>query len=494
MIVGGRIAPVHRLRPVEARVAPGNVVRVEVGDVALGIGEDRVVGRVGVQVHELLERRVVLRLGAGVGLDEGVDVVLHQADAHPPVAHLPLHRAVHRVVGGERLPRHAGGGLVRNHDLFRPHGEFLPAVLVVVPVAALGDGLQKFVDVVHAAAGVHPAGGGVEPLIDEELSPGHGAIGVEPLVARHLEFGAEVERRVRVDVQQRVAVQRVLRRDGDAVGSRGFGPHGRDIPAAPAAAPRRRLAVKRGELAEVHPFDVAADAALGEAQRHPGFEVRDHLGLHARMGVQVVVEAVGEPVHECPEPRRAGRVLGLQRVGVDEQPLPQIAPDLRLPVGLRVPPERVQIVGLHPVEVVLGLRVLHAEHGLGIGVAVNVGNAPIVAGDRHRRRLPLPAGDLLLVLGAGNGGNQGRGGRREQQQRLLHHELSSGGRWAGDGVAPNMERGPREGQRRTDSRLRVVAPRGSVWARDSATTPLDPHLLHDRHLSAAPGLRARGTN
>ncbi len=49
---------------------------------------------------------------------------------------------------------------------------------------------------------MHPAGVRVEPLIDEELSPGAGAIGIQPVVARHLRFRAEIETGVRVDEEE----------------------------------------------------------------------------------------------------------------------------------------------------------------------------------------------------------------------------------------------------------------------------------------------------
>ena len=81
------------------------------------------------------------------------------------------------------------------------------------------DRLEEFVDVVHAARRVHPAGGGIEPLIDEDLPPRHRAVRVEPLVAHHLQLGAEVEGRVRVDPEQRVAIRGEARRNGDAVGA-----------------------------------------------------------------------------------------------------------------------------------------------------------------------------------------------------------------------------------------------------------------------------------
>ena len=63
----------------------------------------------------------------------------------------------------------------------------------------------------------------IEALIDEELSPGGGAVGVEALVAGHLQFGAEEERGVRIDQQQRVVAGGIGGRDRDAVGAGGFG-------------------------------------------------------------------------------------------------------------------------------------------------------------------------------------------------------------------------------------------------------------------------------
>ena len=45
------------------------------------------------------------------------------------------------------------------------------------------------------------------------------AIGVQPLVAGHLQLGAEEEAGVRVDQQQRVVVRGVGGRDGEAVGA-----------------------------------------------------------------------------------------------------------------------------------------------------------------------------------------------------------------------------------------------------------------------------------
>ena len=62
----------------------------------------------------------------------------------------------------------------------------------------------------------------IESLVNEELAPGYRPIGIEAIVARHLQFGPKEERRVRIDEQQGMAVFRDRRRDRDAVGAAGF--------------------------------------------------------------------------------------------------------------------------------------------------------------------------------------------------------------------------------------------------------------------------------
>src|SRR3546814_11775099 len=76
------------------------------------------------------------------------------------------------------------------------------------------------------------------------------------------------------------------------------------------------------------------------------------------------------------------RSLLFEFTRIDEQLLAQVEPYRRLAFGLGHPPQRQQIIVLDPVEVVLGLRVDHAEHGIGITGTVHMGNAPVVAGDR----------------------------------------------------------------------------------------------------------------
>ena len=69
---------------------------------------------------------------------------------------------------------------------------------------------------------MHPAGFIAKALVNEELAPCHGAIGVEAFFADHMQLGAKEERGVRVNHEQRIAVYRITRRDGEAVGAAGL--------------------------------------------------------------------------------------------------------------------------------------------------------------------------------------------------------------------------------------------------------------------------------
>ena len=143
--------------------------------------------------------------------------MLHQIDRLPLVADPCNDRPVLGVIGGDGLFGHAIRRLEAYDDAARPDGQLPVPVTVVVAAASAGDRLQEPGDIPHAARGVHPAGRRIEALIDEELTPGDGAIRVEPLPAHHLQLGAEIEGGVRVDPQHRVVIQGDRRGDRDAV-------------------------------------------------------------------------------------------------------------------------------------------------------------------------------------------------------------------------------------------------------------------------------------
>ena len=78
---------------------------------------------------------------------------------------------------------------------------------------------------------------------------------------------------------------------------------------------------------------------------------------------------------------------------------------------------RVEIVRLDAIEVVLGLRVDHAEDRVRVGLAVDVRDAPVVAHDRDVLRLALPRGELRgrrLLRGGGNDESRNGGGDQNE--------------------------------------------------------------------------------
>ncbi len=128
------------------------------------------------------------------------------------------------------------------------------------------------------------------------------------------------------------------------------------------------------------------------------------LGRDLGMLRQEVIQSVGPGHHQRLEPRRAAAVILLQAAGIDEQSLPQVAVNRRLAFRLRQHPQAVEVVALDAAEVVLGLRINHAEHGVRVRLAVDMRDAPVVAHDADVQGVLLPARVLA-------GGCEGRTGR-----------------------------------------------------------------------------------
>ena len=303
-----------------------------------------------------------------------------------------------RAIGGEiaRLQR-AIGGLVGHADAL--FGQRLPGRPVqIIPLAALPlHGERKFIDIVDARRGVHPADMAVEALIDEELPPGAGAIGIEALATFDLGFTAEIEAGVRVDQQQRIARCAARRRQRHAVGAERLGQFAAEIERSQFG---RLAGVQRFQVGEVDALDIAADAAFGKAERHPGFEMGDNARFHCGVRGEVIVQRVGPGGGQRFQPGGAGGILRLQLGRIDEQLHAQVAPDRTFAFGFGETALRVDEVGFDPVEVVFGLGIDHAEHGVGVGLALDVRNAEIIAGDGN-------GGPVLVPAGAVRGG-QGR--------------------------------------------------------------------------------------
>ena len=110
--------------------------------------------------------------------------------------------------------------------------------------------------------------------------------------------------------------------------------------------------------------------------------------------MQVEIETVCPRVHERFQPVWTRPILLLHAGGIDEQLHAQIAPDFFLSLRLRQPSLRQQVVGLYPVEIVLGLRVDQCEHRVGVGLAMHMRDPPVVARDRDAARPGFPGGNF----------------------------------------------------------------------------------------------------
>jgi hypothetical protein len=387
--VGGGIAAVDRTLIVEAVVADRHELRVEIGDMTVGIRVDRVVRGIGLERRRLHVAGEIARLGPQPALLERRDRPVHQGERDPALAFGADDRAVMGGIGGEVAHGEAAVGLAHaQRDRPRPDRAQGAAVAVEEAIAATDDGLGELVDRIDAARRMHPAEPLVEPLVDEELAPGRCAVGVQALCALHAELGAEEEAGVRIDQQQRAAVAGQRRRDRDAVRAARLlvAQSGRGVP----------LAVEGGELDEVGALDVAADAPFREGERHPRLEPGEHARTHLGMGGEIIVQPLGPGVHQRAQPKRAAAIIGLELRGIDPEPLAQVLPDRALALGFGGAAERGQIIGLDAGKVVLGLGIDRAEHGIGVAFTPDMGDPPIVAGDgdargagivdRHRRR------------------------------------------------------------------------------------------------------------
>src|SRR5215471_16951136 len=127
---------------------------------------------------------------------------------------------------------------------------------------------------------------------------------------------------------------------------------------------------------------------------------------------KVEVNAVSPGDHEALEPLGAGGVLTLEVVRIEKEALPQILPEGGFTFSFGRAAERGEVVGLDTIEVILALRVDHAEDGVCIRLAVNVRDAPVVAGDGHAGELSLPA--CLLLWSSGCPHWDGREGKAKE--------------------------------------------------------------------------------
>src|SRR6185369_17119797 len=234
-------------------------------------------------------------------------------------------------------------------------------------------------------------------LVDEKLSPRGRTICVQPFIAHHLQFRAEVERGVGIDQQQRMVRSSIGRCNGHSVR-----PAWLDVPLGLKCKDLRRCRlahlrpVECLEIPKTYTLDIATDAALGEAQRHPRLKALNDARLHIRMLIEVVIKSVSECNHELLQPRWTAVVFPLQVRGIDKYLHSQILVHLGLTLGLSEPTHRVDVIRFDAIEVVLRLGVFRSEHSIGIGLTVNVRDTPVIANDVYIAGLALPRFYLAL--------------------------------------------------------------------------------------------------
>ena len=99
--VSGGVGAVDGFAIVKAIIAAGNELRVEIGDLALIVGEQSIVRRIGLQLRDFQERLQRGGLGAQIGLGQGLDRPIHHSKTDPPPALAGNNRAAMGEIGGE---------------------------------------------------------------------------------------------------------------------------------------------------------------------------------------------------------------------------------------------------------------------------------------------------------------------------------------------------------------------------------------------------------
>ncbi len=136
------------------------------------------------------------------------------------------------------------------------------------------------------------------------------------------------------------------------------------------------------------------------------------------MRQEVIVEAVGPGIAQRFEPVGRGRVRGLRLVDGHVEARAQVTEDRALALDLRQPAGRPDVVALDAREVILRLRIQHAEYCVGVGLAVYMRHAEVVADDFHTRGPFLQPHQLRVCGGARPAGvlRTGKSGQQTEKR------------------------------------------------------------------------------
>ncbi len=268
---------------------------------------------------------------------------------------------------------------------------------------------------------MHPPRAVIESLVHKELPPRHRPIRIQPRVARHLQLRPEEEGSMRID-QQQCMMPRGIR----WCNRKSVRPTRLPLSCLHAGHRyRRRLPfIKFLQPTQIHLLNIAANTALGKRERHPRLKPHQYPRLHLRMSCQVEVEAIRPGIHQALQPRRRLRILLLQILRIDKQPLPQILPHRLLALRLRRAAQRGQVIRLHPRKVVLALRIDHPEDRIRVRAAMHMRDAPIIPRNADGLRLVLPARRLRRLRKPGTTGKTPQHHQQKTRSTCRHSVLS----------------------------------------------------------------------
>ena len=99
------------------------------------------------------------------------------------------------------------------------------------------------------------------------------------------------------------------------------------------------------------------------------------------MSVEVKIDGIGLGIEQFFEPNGCFFVVGNGVRSVNNHPNQQVIVEFRFAFYLRFSTQFFDVIHLHPLKIVFALGVKKPKNGIGIGLAVDVRNAPIVSND-----------------------------------------------------------------------------------------------------------------
>ena len=198
--ISSRNGSIYRQRPIVRRIPPRHEIAMPIGNIALIIGIDGIVGRIGPDIHGLFILVETIGLGDQPRFQQGIQRSVVLPQAQPPA----IPAGHHRSMTG-KIPHHR---FHHQHAIFfiihreRPCGHrhrlsfvFIDPILVLLP-----DLFRIQIRNIRKTGSMHPPAMGIETLINEELPPGNSAIDIQPFLADQLHFHPEVKGDMRIDI------------------------------------------------------------------------------------------------------------------------------------------------------------------------------------------------------------------------------------------------------------------------------------------------------